>query len=144
MASIAEIQGHNEQSTATLLQGILSDVQDLIKQQLQLTRVEIKSDFQKSLEGALVLAAGAGGCLVGTFLFGMMLVYLVYELFAPAHADPSSFPLWACYGVVAASVTGVSALVAWSGYHRISAVKLAEKTVEGLKENVGWQLDNKK
>jgi hypothetical protein len=141
MATIAEIPNRNDHSTATLLHGILSDVQDLIKQQLQLTRVEIKSDVQKSLEGGLVLASGAGGCLVGAILFGMALVHLLYALCAPPGVDPSRLPLWACFGIVAIVATSIGSLLVYLGYHQVSNVQIAEKTVEGLKENVGWQLD---
>jgi hypothetical protein len=144
MATIAEVPNQNEQSTASLLQGILSDVQELIKQQLQLTRVEIKSDIQKSLEGGMVLMAGAGGCVVAAILFGMTLVHLLYALWAPTGVDPSRLPLWGCYAIVATAATAISAVLVYIGYNQISNVKIAEKTVEGLKENVGWQLDAKK
>ena len=47
-----EVQNQSEQSVAALVGGIVGDVQDLIKQQLELTRKEIEADLRKTREAA--------------------------------------------------------------------------------------------
>jgi Putative Actinobacterial Holin-X, holin superfamily III len=143
MVSTTEVQNRSEPSAAALLNGILGDVQELVKQQLQLTRVEIKDDIHKTMEGAMTFASGTGVALVGAFLLGVMLVQLLYVLVAPANTDPSPLPLWGCYGIVGLVLLAGGGLLAYFGGHRIATLPLGEQTVEGLKENVEWKLNNK-
>jgi hypothetical protein len=143
MASTVEVHEHNEQSTAALIQGILADAQELMKQQLQLIQVEIKSDVRKTVEAGTVLACGIAISLAGAFLFGMTLVHLLYWLVAPVGTDPSRFPLWACYAIGTVVVAGFGALLAYFGIHRIFAAPMAGQAIQGLKENVEWKLDKK-
>jgi len=135
----AEVQNHSDQSITTLVSGIVSDMQDLIKQQLLLSRKEIEEDLHKSTEAASIFGLGVGICFLGGLSLCLMLAHLLHWLTAPAHTDPASFPLWACFGVVG----GVLALVGWevtyAGRRKFQTINpLQNPATQALKENVQW------
>src|SRR5271166_895332 len=115
----------SEPGFAHLVRGIVNDVGDLVKQQIQFARAEIKEDLRKSKDACVLLALGAGSAFAGVLFLGLMLVHLLHWLTAPAHADPSSLPLWGCHAIVAGVfiVTGVG-LIAAAG--RLFASSLPE------------------
>ena len=138
-----EVQNHSEPSVTSLVGGIVSDFQDLIKQQLRLTRQEIEADLRKTKETVSLLAVGAILCLLGAFTSCLMLAHLIHWLATPATAvavDPATLPLWGCFGLVAA------ALWLAGGYMLLSAKKKVDEassplhdTAQGLKENLEWK-----
>src|SRR5436309_10475 len=86
-------------SMSSLVEGIIHDARELIRQGLTLARREIQDDFNDlKTSGA---APGAGGvvCLLAGFLLCMVPVYLLYEV---AH-----LPLWASFLIVGAVVGAV-------------------------------------
>jgi hypothetical protein len=85
-----------EHSTTALVRGIISDLGDLIRQEMLFARTEIKSDLRKTKEAATVLALGVGTAVLGIFLLAVMLVFLLHWLCLPAEAvnsfDPGNIP----------------------------------------------------
>jgi uncharacterized membrane protein YqjE len=80
-----EVQNRPEtESVATLVSGIVTDVQDLIKQQLQLTRKEIEADFRKTREAASLLILGLGVLFFGGFALCLMMAHLIHHLATPS------------------------------------------------------------
>jgi hypothetical protein len=130
-------QDRSDQSMVSLLSGIVDDVNDLIKQQVQLTRAEIQEDLRAAGGIALVFAAGAGVLLLGAILLCFMLVYLLHWLTAPAGADASSLPLWACYGIVGATFGVLGGALMAAGKKKYDSTNLLpDKAAHALKENV--------
>ena len=113
-----------------------------MKQQLQLIQVEIKSDIRKTVEAGTVLACG-----IATSLAAVSIRHDVghscHWLVAPVGTDPSRFPMWACYAIGTVVVAGLGAVLAYFGIHRIFSAPMAGQAIQGLKENVEWQLDKK-
>jgi len=142
-----EVQNHSEtNSVAALVGGIVTDVQDLIKQQLQLTRKEIEADFRKTREAASVLALGAGIIFLGAFALCLMLAHLIHSLATPAGVapDPATIPLWGCYGLVAAVLLIVGGGLAFAGKKKFDSFNpLPDESAQVLKENLEW-IANKK
>jgi len=138
-----EVQNRNEPSVATLVSGIVTDVQDLIKQQLQLTRKEIESDFRKTREAASVLVIGLGILFFGGFALCLMLAHLIHHLTLPAGQvssfDPAAIPLWGCYGIVAALFLVVGGGLAFAGKKKFDSFNpLPDESAQVLQENVEW------
>jgi len=140
-----EVQNHSEQSMASLVGGIVGDVQDLIKQQLELTRTEIEADFRKTREAASFLAFGMGVFLFGCFAFCLMAAHLIHFLSTPAgFQDPATVPLWGCYGIVAAVLLVVGGGMAFAGKKKFDSFNpLPDESAQVLKENIEW-IANKK
>jgi len=144
-----EVQNHSDtNSVAGLVSGIVTDVQDLIKQQLHLTRKEIEADFRKTREAASLLVIGLGIVFFGTFALCLMLAHLIHHLTIPAAErlayDPATIPLWGCYGIVAAVFLVVGGGMAFAGKKKFDSFNpLPDESAQVLKENIEW-IANKK
>jgi len=114
------------------MSGIISDAQDLVKQQVGLLKHEVRTDLRKTMEAGQLLGAGLCVSAVGILLLGMMLCYLL-QWAVPA------LPLWACYGLcgLALSAVGVCLFVA-AKVKFDSFTVMPNESVQALKENVQW------
>jgi uncharacterized membrane protein YqjE len=134
-----EVHNPCEPSVTSLVSGIVTDVQDLVKQQFQLARHEIEEDLRKSKEAASIFVLGVGFLFLGAFFLCLMLVHLIHWLAMPALTDPASFPLWAAHGVVSVVVLIPGAILVAMGSQKWTAVHpLENPATEALKENVEW------
>ena len=134
------VQNESEQSVTTLVSGIVSDFQDLIKQQLRLTRQEIEADLRKSKEAAAILAVGALICLAGLTALCLMVAHLLHWLGAPPGADPSHLPLWASYALAGCLFLIAGGFTCLAGKKRFEAVgNPLHETTQALKENIEWK-----
>jgi hypothetical protein len=128
------IDTHTEPSMASLVSGIVSDTQTLIKQEVALARRELKDEIHKAIQAGVSLGIGVGFIAVGGLLLLFMLAHLVNELMLkqlPGH--------WAGYGIVGglAFVIGIGLLLyAKSRADEINVVP--PQTAETMKENARW------
>jgi hypothetical protein len=124
----------------------VSDFQDLVKQQLQLTRKEIEADLRRTREAASLWVAGLVTLLLGGFTGCLMLAHLIYWLASPAPppAEAPAVPLWVCYLIVFAVLGPAGWCLTLAGSKRFQAVHPLESPAsEGLKENVQWLTNQK-
>jgi len=130
---------------ASLVGGIVGDFQDLIKQQLALTRKEIEADFRKTREAATLFAVGIGLALFGCFAFCLMLAHLIHHLSTPVAArDVAAIPLWGCYALVTVVLLGGGGALAFAGKKKFDSFNpLPDESAQALKENIEW-IANKK
>jgi len=128
----------------SLVSGIVDDVQDLITQQVKLTRAEITSDVRKATDIAIAFAIGGSVMLVGAILACLMLVYLLHWATSPNGSDPATVPLWACYGIVGAAFCVVGALIVAAAKKRFDSTTLVpEQSAAALKENLECLVNKK-
>jgi hypothetical protein len=133
-----------DQSMASLVTGIVSDFQDLVKQQLLLTRKEIEADLRKSAAAASISAAGLAALLLSGFTACLMLAHLIHWLASPAGTDTASIPLWVCYLIVCAVLGAVGWCLTLLGRKKFQSVHpLENPATEALKENVQWLTNQK-
>jgi hypothetical protein len=131
-------------SMAGLLRGIITDVGDLIRQEIRFARTEIKSDVRKTTRACAVLALGVGTACLGVVLVALTMVYLIHWLSSPAGTDLATIPLWGCYGIVAAVFLAVGTGVAYVGYKTLQSFNpLPGETAKSVKENVEWIMNSK-
>jgi len=134
-----EVQNPCEPSVTSLVSGIVTDVQDLVKQQFQLSRREIEEDLRKGTEAASIFAWGAGFLLLGAIPLCLMLVYLIHWAESPPGTDPASFPLWACHGVVGTVLLVIGGVLMGVARQKMKSVNpLQNPATEALQENVQW------
>lgn len=143
-----EVQSPPDQHSLTgLVKGILTDLGDLIRQEIRFARAEIKTDLQKTKEATAVLACGAAVAVLGTFLLAWMLVYLLHWLTIPADAalrDPGGIPLWGCFGIVGAVLLAIGAALIMAGKKKFDSFSpLPDETAKTVKENVEWIANSK-
>ena len=122
----------SETGTGELVGGILRDAQELLRQQVEMFRSELKQEVRQLKSGLVSVSIGVGVAVVGTLFLVSMLVHLL--------AAKTEIPLWGCYGIVggALMVLGLGFLA--RGKKSVSDVHLASPpaTAQALKENVAW------
>jgi len=135
-----EVPNQNEPSVTALVGGIVNDFQDLIKQQLRLTRQEIVNDIRKGKEAASLLAAGSAVAVLGVFALCLMLAHLVHWLGFPPGAERSAIPLWASFGLVGGAFVTAGGFMVMAGKKKLDTVSDPLKdTAQALKENIEWK-----
>jgi hypothetical protein len=118
-------------SMASLVGGIISDAERLVRQEIALARREMQLEFDKAKEASVALAAGAGVCTIGTVFLGLMVVFLLHEL--------GGLPLWASFLIVGGALAIVGAILLYAGILKFREVSLVPpQTAETLQENVQW------
>jgi len=128
----SDLHTEAEFSVTSLLQGIVSDAQELLQQQLALFRAEIKDDFRKTVGILIAIVSGAFMVAVGGALLCFMMVHLLNSV-AP------TLPLWGCFGIVGGGVALIGGIVAYVAVARFKTFNpLPDESVQALKENVQW------
>jgi len=119
------------QSVTGLVSGIVTDAQELVKQQLALVRAELKADFRRTVRAAAMLACGAVAALPAVILLCFTVVYLLHE--------PAGLPLWASFLIVGGALAVLSAVLVGVGVQRFRSFNpMPDQSVEAFKENVRW------
>ena len=139
-----ELQNPPEASTTSLVGGILDDVQDLVKQQIQLARKEVNEEIHKASEAAQLYAMGGAVLFLGAIIVGLSLAYLLHWASSPADADPGRIPLWACHAIVGVPLALIGGILTWLGREKVKSINpLHNPAAEALKENVKWATNTK-
>jgi hypothetical protein len=129
---LEDVRREVESTVAPLIRGILEDSQKLFRQELALVKVEVREDARRARDAVIAISAGVVVCLVGLFLFGCMLAYLIDTL-------SEAIPLWGSFGIVAAIAFLVGGAFLLGGVKRAKGIKgIPKQTVETMRENVQW------
>jgi Flp pilus assembly protein TadB len=132
-----DLKTPSDASMTELVSGILHDVQDLVKQQTELLKHEVRTGLRKTLEASLLFVAGAGLAVAGVILMAFMLAHLL-QWAVPA------LPLWACYGVMGFVLLSSGAGLFYAGKLLFeSFTTLPKETIQALKEDVQWIANRK-
>lgn len=120
---------HVEGSVAGLLQEIVGNIQEIIRSEVRLAKVEVKEDATSMGKAAGMLVTGA---VLGIYALGILLLFLVYALNGP-------LPDWAAALVVGLIVAAVAGVLVKIGLDRIKSVNPApDKTIDSVKEDIQW------
>jgi hypothetical protein len=134
-----DVQRPPEQSLNSLVGGIVSDIQTLLKQQLQLTRKEIQSDLIKARKAATMGAIGLTLAGMGVFVLSLALALLLYWVVSPANSDPARIPLWGCFGIVSLAFIVSGGIVSFFGMQKAEEIgPLLGRSTQALEENLEW------
>src|SRR5262245_32271195 len=119
-------------TVTSLVSGIITDAQTLLRQQAEMLKAEVREDFQRSKRAAEFGAVGIVCATVGALGLITALAYLLHEQF--------QFAMCASWGIV-----GGLFLIAGVCLGILSSVLLErsnpppDKTFNALKENITWQ-----
>jgi len=121
-----------EPGVAALAAGIVHDFQELVKQQLDLFRHEVKADVRKAREASTSLA-------VGIALLGLGAVMLCFGLAHLLSWLLPALPLWGSYLIVGGLLGAPGAGLSYYASQQFRASNLLpEESAEALKENLEW------
>jgi len=133
------VQAQNREGDASLtslVADILGDVGMLVRKELELARVELRSDLSSFKTPAVLLVAGAflaaAGLIVGVLAGGLVIAFV------------RMWPPWAGYALAGGFLLVVGGILLAVALARLRAANLyPEKTAESLQENYQW-LTNRK
>jgi hypothetical protein len=136
MASDLQQNGGNQVSVGELVGGIVSDAQNLLKQQMALFRHEVKEDFRKTLEASGAMAGGALLLLVALIVLSFMLAHWINE--SAQLSLPTSF------GLVGGGLAILGGVLFAGGMYRFKTFNpMPDETSRALQENVRWMTNTK-
>jgi uncharacterized membrane protein YqjE len=114
---------------SAILGDIVGNVQQIVRAEIRLAKVELRDEAAKAKRGAFLLA---GGALLGVLALGVLLLAAVYALstiVAPALAA-------LIVGVVAAVVAGAAAAAGAKQFRRVNLPP--PKTSASVQETIQW------
>jgi len=127
------LQGNRERPMAEVFRDIIGNVQEMVRSEVRLARVEIKEETSKTARAGAMLAAGA----VMAMIAGVFLLVCLAQLLDMVMPD------WAAALVVALLMGIPAAILISKGRDRLK-VPMPEKTIDNVKENVEWMKNQTK
>ena len=120
-----------KEDVTPLLQGILSDTQTLLRQEVALVRSEVRQD----LKAASQVAAGAAVSAVVATLAGLLLCLALAQYISWSFPE---IPLWGSYLSVGLGLGVAAAAILANARREASQLEVAPLTINSLKENAKW------
>ena len=114
---------------AAVVHDILHDIQEIVRSEMRLAKVEIRDDAIEAGSFALWIIAGAVAAL-GSSMFLLWTAVYALALF---------MSIWAATLVVAVALGGLASVLLVLGRRRFKRLRpIPERTVATLKENLEW------
>jgi len=117
-----------ERSIADIVKDTLSNVQDIIRSEVQLAKIEIKEEASKASAAGVMFAAAAVTGLLGLAFCCLCVVYALTLV----------MPAWAAALIVGVGLFIIAGIALSIGRERWKKVKMPEKTIFTVKEDVAW------
>lgn len=113
-----------------LIKGLLDDARDLIREEIQLARAEVREEISALRAVAIAFAVSAVVGLLGAMLFSVAL--------GGALAYVLRWPAWAGDGVVALLFLAGGWGLCLYARGRLRVIRAIPNTTETMKENLAW------
>ena len=118
-----------ERSVSEVFQDILRNLQEMVRSEIRLAKVEIRGEVSQAVSSGVWIAAGVVAAMSAWSL-------LVWTL---AYALATRMSMWAATLIVALVMAGAAAALIMGGIRRVKRVHpIPERTVESVKENLAW------
>lgn len=112
-----------------LIGSIIKDLQELVRDEIQLAKLELSEDASK-IGKALGFVAGAA--LIGLVGFIFLMLALTYAL-------AETMDAWLAAGIVGLGLVIIAAILGVAAKNKLSAASLKpEQTIDSLKEDKAW------
>jgi hypothetical protein len=120
---------NQERPFADVLQDILRNLQEIVRSEVRLAKVEIRDDARQAASSAVWIGAGAVGALSAW----------AFLLWSITFALSTRMSLWAATLVVAVVLACAAGVLIVGGIRRLKRVHpIPERTIASIKENVEW------
>lgn len=120
-----------KEDVTPLLQGILSDTQTLLRQEVALVRSEVRQD----LKAASQVAAGAAVSAVVVTMAGLLMCLALAQYISWSFPE---IPLWGSYLSVGLGLGVAAAAILANVRREARQLEVAPLTIDSLKENAKW------
>ena len=119
----------NSRSMSDVLQDIVGNIQEIVRSEFRLAKVEIQQETAKAVRSGIPLVLGG---LLGLYAVGFLLLAAVHGLSLVVDA-------WLASLIVGGVILIPAMILVGMGRKRFKEVKMVpEKTVGTMKENVQW------
>jgi uncharacterized membrane protein YqjE len=126
-------QAGRERPITEIFRDIVGNVQEMVRSEVRLARVEMREEASKTARAGAMLAAGA----VLAMIAGVFLLVCIAQLLDMVMPD------WAAALIMAIALGIPAAIMVSKGRQRLH-VPMPEKTIENVKENVEWMKNQTK
>lgn len=121
--------GQNGRSVPEVLQDIVGNIQEIIRSEFSLAKIEIKQEAAQAKGPVMMWLIGGT---LGLYALGVLLITAVFGM-------ATVMPIWIAALIVGAVLSVVSITLLSTAANRLKQVhKVPERTIESLKENVQW------
>lgn len=121
--------GQIGRSVPEVLQDIVGNIQEIIRSEFSLAKVEIKQEAAQAKGPAIMWLMGGA---LGLYALGFLLLTAIFGM-------ATVMPIWLAALIVGAVLTVVSIALLSAASKRLKQVhKVPDRTIETLKENVQW------
>jgi hypothetical protein len=128
-------QRNEEQSLGELFSSLARDTGTLVRQEVELARVEMTRKATTAAKQGAYIGIGGAVAYVGLIVLAFALVYLLAEF----------IPLWAAALIVAVVFAGIGYALIQKGLTTLRNTSMKpEETIETLKEDAAWVKDQVK
>jgi uncharacterized membrane protein YqjE len=118
-----------EEPIGNVVQELISDVRDLMRDEIKLARAEMSESVGNSISAAVMLGIGGALAFLGVAYLLLAGVFALATIFAP----------WLAALIVGGVVLLIGAIVLLLGRNRLQQVKVVpDETIETLKEDQEW------
>ena len=118
-----------ERSVSEVLQDILRNLQEMVRSEIRLAKVEARGEVKQAVSSGVWIAAG-GIAVMSAWTF------LVWAL---VYALATRMSMWAATLIVALVMAAAGAALIMGGIRRVTRIHpIPERTVESVKENLEW------
>jgi hypothetical protein len=136
---LTEIDEPPGTTAASLLSGILGDLQRLVEQQFQLTRREIEDEVRKHYGAGVILFCGMAMLFLSSMEFCLTAAHWLHWITSPVGTDVASLPLWGCHAVIALVLLVLGGTVTVIGRAKFNAIQATPNPVTEIsKEREKW------
>ena len=118
----------NNRTMTEVLQDIVANIQEIFRSEFKLAKTEISEEAAKAAKSSAPLGSGI---VLSLYAFGFILLAIVYALEIVVAA-------WLAALIVGVAVAVVAAILISVGRKRLKQVRMPEKTIVSVKENVQW------
>ncbi len=123
------MSGQNGRSVPEVLQNIVGNIQEIIRSEFSLAKIEIKQEAAQAKGPAMMWLIGGA---LGLYALGFLLLTAIFGM-------ATVMPIWLAALIVGAVLTVISIALLSAASKRLKQVhKVPERTIETLKENVQW------
>lgn len=131
----AEVEVAPDQTAAALVRGILGDLQQLVEQQLLLSRRQIELELRQRASALALFALGLVVLFLDSIIFCLACAHLLHWMASPG-IDTFRMPLWACYCIVTAVLLVVGATLTIAGKRSLRVTGMSPpSTTDLVQEN---------
>jgi uncharacterized membrane protein YqjE len=120
---------NGERSVSDVLQDILRNLQEMVRSEVRLAKVEIRDEVRRAVSSSIWIAAGVVGALSAW----------IFLLWTVAYSLATRMSMWVATLVVAVVMACIASVLVIGGIRRVRRIQpIPERTVESVKENLEW------